>query len=191
MTKTDFRWTRGPSVVAPSVSDEVAGENVGMATRWRARSGKRQGSMWVLVAALVVASACTSLPDRPSPPIDVEPNQILAIWLQPEPEGPPSPAFRRVPEGGDRPLEQILEFVPQPLPGPIPQSCDQGGNLITALDESREIAYGPCKRPIEIERLWWHIIDVLSDQGCRPNCWPGGESPTGESMPPDVTFGLS
>jgi hypothetical protein len=57
--------------------------------------------------------------------------------------------------------------------------------LVVRLKSGREIVYGPCLRPVEIDRLWWHMLDVASDGACRPNCWPGGKPPPGETAAPD------
>lgn len=141
------------------------------------------------LALLLLLTACTeqgSPRPSPTPPIDVRLAQIVEIRIVPEPEGPISPAFELAPREGARSLSEISDFVPLPLPLEIPQSCTLGGTLFITLSNGQEIAYGPCKRPIEIDRLWWHMLDVLSDETCRPNCWPGGQSPPGEPMPPDA-----
>jgi len=135
------------------------------------------------VASLLFVACTGGTPLGPS--IHVNLRQISDVHIQPVPEGP-SVSLGRVPPRGGYPLEQILKFIPEPLPAPIPQSCDQGGTLTIKLESGREIDYGPCKRPVEIEQLWWHIDDVLSDGRCRPNSWPGGDGPPGESVPPDV-----
>lgn len=127
-------------------------------------------------------AACTS-----RPPIPISIDQVSEVRIMPRPEGSPPPTFRRTLNGGDRSLSEIARYIPRPLPQPIPQTCVLGGDLTIALTDGREIVYGPCKRPIEIERLWWHVIDVLSNHECRPDCWPGSQHPPGESIPPDVS----
>jgi hypothetical protein len=144
-----------------------------------------------LVLLLLVACTGQTTPGppsgmEPSSPV-VEPAQIIEIRIEPKPEGPIPRPFQRNPGEYALPLSEILAYVPLPLPAEIPQSCTGGGTLTITLSSGRQIAYGPCKRPIEIDRLWWHILDVLSEGRCRPNCWPGGMGPAGESIPPAVS----
>jgi hypothetical protein len=148
-----------------------------------ARSGSGVGSMPLLawVGVTIVLAGCHR--GQP-PPIEVSLDQIQGVRIQPVPEGPPAPPFVLEPGPDERPLEEIDRFIPRPLPAPLSQSCTFGGDLIVTLESGREISYGPCRRPVEIDRLWWHILDVISDGACRPNCWPGGKPPPGETAAP-------
>jgi len=94
---------------------------------------------------------------------DVTLADITQVSLGPAPDGPQPPVFPSNPTGDDRPLSQILPYVPLPLPEQIPQDCGEGGILVITLRDGREISYGPCKRPVEIDRLWWHYLDVMYD----------------------------
>ena len=170
------------------------------------RGSRRRAARWTAAVAVAVTfvgvagwTALVLRAERSAPPlafgpsgqpgdtIEIELPEITQIAIQAEPEGPPAPPFQRNPTRFGRPLPEILPYVPQPLPAPIPQDCSVGGSLILTMEDGREIKYGPCRRPIAIERLWWHYLDVITDGACRPNCWPGGESPPGEEVPPDVS----
>ena len=144
-------------------------------------------SRWaVLIAAIVFLVGCDP---QATVSQSADLDDIRRVRIEAIPEGPPAPPFSRMPAGSGKPLGRILDFIPIPLPDPIPQSCGSGGTLTVELFDGTQISYGPCERPLEIERLWWHILDVLSEGECRPNCWAGGESPPGEWVPPDVGSG--
>src|SRR5438876_10023744 len=113
------------------------GERMTYLGRLHEGSGKRAARVWMLLALLPVACAGGT---PPGPPIHVNLSEVSDVHIQPVPEGP-SASFGRVPGPGAQPLEQILRFIPQPLPAPIPQSCDRGGTLTIRLDAGREIDY--------------------------------------------------
>jgi hypothetical protein len=135
----------------------------------------------VLTMAALVACT-TSFPAE----IRIDLGEVTSVHIEAIPEGPPAPAFTVSPHNRDHPIGEILPYVPRALPLPIPQDCEIGGTLTITLSGGRSIAYGPCKRPLAINRLWWHYIDILTNRGCRPNCWAGGRQPPCERMPPDV-----
>jgi hypothetical protein len=128
-------------------------------------------------------ASCSS--NKPGPmPISLA--DVKQVRIEAVPEGPPAPVFEETPGKGNFPIVEILPYLPQPLPAPIPQSCDAGGNLTISFADGRKVVYGPCERPIEIDRLWWHYLDIATGGGCRPNCWAGGNHPPGEKVPPDA-----
>jgi hypothetical protein len=138
-----------------------------------------------LSATVVLLLLCCTSGVPVDIPVDL--SEVTRVHIEPLPEGPPAAAFTKSPGQFDRPLAEILPYIPQPLPAPIRQICTVGGSLTISLSEGRQIVYGPCKRPLEIERLWWHYLDIVSDGRCRPDCWAGNFQPPGERVPPDIS----
>ena len=87
---------------------------------------------------------------------------IVRLALVPSGDGPDL-VFDRDPE---RPFELSLavieERIPIPLPGRVWQGffCRFGGDLVIDLANGDQLAYGPCRRPVAIERLWDYAIEV-------------------------------
>lgn len=97
-----------------------------------------------------------------SRPIDVDRADIMRVELSPTGDGP-SLVFALDPE---EPFEYSLALiehrVPIPLPGRVWQGffCRFGGDMIIDLANGDEVVYGPCRRPLEIERLWDLAVEI-------------------------------
>lgn len=100
---------------------------------------------------------------RQSQPLPFDRQDVVAIWLEPIPEGPVSPHFTRQPEADDPRLSLVEEAIPSPLPRDLWQgfTCDMGGDVVLELNNGDLIRYGPCRRPDSIERLRTHILQAL------------------------------
>lgn len=141
---------------------------------WRLTIGAAAISIVVLLVALVGSGFLGAMLSQPTSASSN--GGVIAVSIQPRPEGPPGPDFVRVPQlPGQRPLKEIDSFIPDPLPPPIAQwFCGQGGNLTVTLGTGRTITYGPCYRPPSIDHLWAEITFVVTDGACAPRCGPGG-----------------
>lgn len=118
----------------------------------------------ILSAVLVAAVATVAFYlQRQSQPLPFDRDDVVSIWLEPYPEGPISPTFARRPSDSDRPLANIEESIPSPLPRDVWQgfSCEFGGDVVVALDSGDRIEYGPCRRPASIERMRRAILGAL------------------------------
>jgi hypothetical protein len=73
------------------------------------------------------------------------------------------------------PLDRVRGYIPSPLPEPIDQGCDMGGNLVVTFSDHFKLSYGPCERPASITRLWAAMIYEVSHGQCVPHCGPDGE----------------
>ncbi|MGZ4151766.1 MAG: hypothetical protein ACXVP3_04915 [Actinomycetota bacterium] len=97
------------------------------------------------------------------------------------PEGPGAPAFKRSPKPGDpweKPLDLVVQYIPDPLPAPLHQGADcLGGDLIVKLADGSKITYGPCDRPGSINSLRAAMIYVVTHGRCSPHCGPNMEMP--------------
>lgn len=100
---------------------------------------------------------------RQETPFPHTPDDVVALWLEPVPEGPVSPKFVAEPENGDLPLDTVADAIPSPLPRDVWQglNCDIGGNVVVELQQGDEIRYGPCRRPAEIEHLRQEMLQAL------------------------------
>jgi hypothetical protein len=132
-----------------------------------------------LVALMLVAAACTGGRQGSSPPpavAEIPPKQIVRIQTIPVPEGPVAPEFTLNPTGNrfSRPLSEIQQYIPAPLPEPLvqPPHCF-GGNLVVTFADGSKVTYGPCQRPDSINNLWAGMMYVI-DPECAPRCGPGG-----------------
>lgn len=122
----------------------------------------------LITVALVVAAALVGLGVAGIGPLTTvfyRPTPISAnggvaeIDIQPIPEGP-GLVFQRNPTSrGVRPLAQIEQLIPDPLPAPLFQGlCGMGGNMVIILGNGKRVTYGPCHRPASIDRLWAEIV---------------------------------
>jgi hypothetical protein len=100
----------------------------------------------VLIGGVVLLA----FPDR-GRPIDVSASQIERIEAYPYPEGSPGPAFAREAGEGELPLSKILSSVPIPLPPPT--GCPEEVVLVVTLTNGREVDYGHCDYPDELQPL--------------------------------------
>ncbi len=92
--------------------------------------------------------------------------KIMSLQLAPIPEGPMSPIFRRDARASERftvVLRSVARYIPHPLPPPLDQgSCETGGNLVVTFADGYKLAYGPCRRPASIDRLWAGMEHTLN-----------------------------
>jgi hypothetical protein len=88
---------------------------------------------------------------------------IRSLQLVPFPEGPDSPLFEREPSEVSVPLSAVSSSIPDPFPAPRWQglTCTMGGDLVVTFGDGSTVAYGPCKRPAQIERLRTAMIAAL------------------------------
>lgn len=96
---------------------------------------------------------------------------VVAISLEPYPEGPSSPKFVRHPRSEHEVSLSLIEAViPSRLPRDVWQGfgCDLGGNVVVQIANGEQIEYGPCRRPAPIERLRRIILEELR-QSPPPN----------------------
>lgn len=91
------------------------------------------------------------------------PDDVVAVWLEPVPEGPVSPTFVAEPGQDELPLDSVADAIPSSLPRDVWQGfdCDMGGDVVVKLQDGDEIRYGPCRRPLRIERLRKEMLRVL------------------------------
>lgn len=70
----------------------------------------------------------------------------------------------------------VTRYIPDPLPAPLFQgpTCRLSGDLVVTFADGFSLTYGPCKRPLSINRLWAGMVYVLADGACAPKCGPGG-----------------
>jgi hypothetical protein len=95
--------------------------------------------------------------------------RVVKVVVFPTPAGPgPVVAAPTITRGVDVLLSAIESDVPHTLPANPPQSCKFGATVVVTLAGGREVSYGPCERPPEIERLR-HAL--LAAAGLHP---PGG-----------------
>jgi hypothetical protein len=124
----------------------------------------------VAVAVPVAAGAVGAGPLSPAfhRPIPVAAGGgVVGVEIRPIPEGPPSKGVA---------LDQLIPYVPDPLPAPLFQwFCSTGGSLTVNLGDGTEVTYGPCFRPASINRLWARLVYVATDGACAPSCGPNGE----------------
>lgn len=100
---------------------------------------------------------------KQSAPLPFSREDVVAVWLQPVPEGPRSPNFVLDPTNRDRPLSEISDAIPSPLPRDLWQGfgCDLGGNVVVEVRDGSEIHYGPCRYPDSIKDLRQRMLQVL------------------------------
>ncbi|MDQ3986326.1 MAG: hypothetical protein M3280_07495 [Actinomycetota bacterium] len=121
----------------------------------------------VTILSAIFVAAVTTVAfyiQRQSQPLPFGRDDVVSIWLEPYPEGPNSPAFALRPSGSDRPLANIEESIPSPLPRDVWQGvfyCEFGGNVVVELASGDRIEYGPCRRPASIEGMRRAILDAL------------------------------
>lgn len=115
------------------------------------------------VLLLAVATGVGIYLVRQTQPLPFDRQDVVAIWLEPVPEGPGSPRFARQPEADDPHLSLIEDAIPSPLPRDVWQgfTCDIGGDVVLELDNGDLIRYGPCRRPDSIGRLRTRILQAL------------------------------
>ena len=96
-------------------------------------------------------------------PLDFSREDVVAVWLEPIPEGPQSPRFVMEPRDGDRSLTLITDAIPSTLPRDIWQgfTCNMGGNVVVEVRDGDPIRYGPCRRPDAIENLRQEMLAAL------------------------------
>ncbi len=139
----------------------------------------RAALLALLVTAAIVGLGIAGLGPLTSVfyrPISISANGgVREMDVQPVPEGP-GLVFKRAPRTeGVRPLAQIEQFIPDPLPPPLFQGiCGMGGNMQVILGNGRHVTYGPCYRPTSINHLWAEMLYVESNGQCTPRCGPGG-----------------
>ena len=91
---------------------------------------------------------------------------MVRVAIFPTPEGPgPVVAAAKPGRGVDVLLSAIESDLPRTLPPNPPQACVFGPTVLITLADGRTIAYGPCKRPAEVERL---RLAVLRIAGIHP-----------------------
>ena len=134
-------------------------------------------TLGLVVIAVVVLGASGVLTPVFSRPLPISVNGgVATIDIQPVPEGPQL-RFERIPRNGSKPVSQIDQFVPDPLPPAMNNwGCSQGGNLIVTLGNGMQRVYGPCYLPASIDHLWAEIMYTESNAQCAPRCGPGGRS---------------
>jgi hypothetical protein len=130
-----------------------------------------------VTALVVLVGGCTHTPEpKPPEPKPPEPKpwrveQIRSVVAQPWPEGPLTvTASNKAGPTGAILLSSIIQFIPSPLPSPLPQTCGVGALVTITLSDGQTINYGPCDRPGSIEELRRRMIAT----------WIGRPSP-GES----------
>ena len=101
-----------------------------------------------LLAGLWATGACGSgsIPAR----------QVVSVVVQPWPEGPASPSFSiHSDERRTFLLSLIQKDIPDPLPSTLsqPADCTVGQKVTFRLADGRDVVYGPCRRPREIQRF--------------------------------------
>jgi hypothetical protein len=102
-----------------------------------------------------------------------------ATKIVPIPEGPPAPVFERDAAPAHqwvRPLSDVSEYIPSPLPEPLEQPADwgSGGDLVVTFEDGAELRYGPCRRPHAIDQLWAGTVYAIDNGECVPRCGPAG-----------------
>lgn len=81
-------------------------------------------------------------------------SDVVALWLEPVPEGPLSPRFQADPADPSAfELSTVAGSIPERLPQPLPQTCEIGGDVVVRVRSGREIHYGPCDHPESIKTL--------------------------------------
>jgi hypothetical protein len=79
---------------------------------------------------------------------------VIRIAVSPTPRGPgPVVAAPQLSRGVAVLLSTIEPDLPRTLPANPPQTCKLGATVVVTLAGGREVSYGPCERPPEIERL--------------------------------------
>jgi hypothetical protein len=116
------------------------------------------------ISVVMVAGGIGVYMLKQSQPLPFGRQDVVAVWLEPIPEGPSSPRFVVKPRHGERPLSSIEEAIPSPLPRDLWQGfrCDSGGNVVVELNNGSQIRYGPCRLPDSIEELRAHFLKALS-----------------------------
>lgn len=92
---------------------------------------------------------------------------VRSLQLVPIPEGPNSPLFEDQPaQASSLPLSAVEGYIPDLLPAPLWQgaTCGEGGNLKVTFVDGETVSYGPCRKPISIERLRERMLAVLKTQ---------------------------
>jgi len=149
--------------------------------QWQSLSGKiefaiqgertREADVIGLANALIGTPAYAAA-DAPTPA-----KQIVRIQMEPVPEGPVAPGFVLHPKADPmtKPLSEIQQYIPSPLPEPLDQGpdCRFGGNLVVTFSDGSQVVYGPCQLPDSINHLWAEMMYVI-DPKCAPHCGPGG-----------------
>lgn len=109
----------------------------------------------VAIPVIVATAAIPYYMWKQSLPLEYTRGDVVAVWLEPVPEGVTSPRFAIGPGKGELPLGRITDTIPSPLPRDVWQgfSCDLGGNVVVELHNGETIRYGPCRRPEAIEDL--------------------------------------
>jgi hypothetical protein len=106
---------------------------------------------------------------QPGVPILVAPDDVVSVYLHPVPEGPAA-YFSRLaePERG-RPISDIDDLIPIPLPAPLHQfpMCWVGGEVVIGLADGETISYGPCRLPARIQRFRDEIVRRLQELSSR------------------------
>lgn len=118
----------------------------------------------VAVAALVaIGTGVGYYLWKQSSPLPYTRQDVVAVWLDPVPDGPGSPRFVTEPNEGDRPLTLIDQSIPSPLPRDVWQgfTCNTGGDVVVEIRNGESIRYGPCRRPGSIEDLRQQILRAL------------------------------
>lgn len=117
---------------------------------------------WV-AAVVILAVAVGYYLWKQSSPLPLTEEDVVAVWLEPIPEGPSSPTFLRQPDKKERSLSKIAHAIPSPLPRDVWQGfgCDIGGNVVVEIRDGSEIRYGPCRRPEQIQDLRREMLQAL------------------------------
>ena len=108
----------------------------------------RAALLGALIAAPVALGVAGFGPLTPlfNKPIPIAENDgVVGVDIRAIPEGPPFPGVE---------LAEIRQYIPDPLPAPLIQGfCQYGGSVTVYLGNCRKVVYGPCRRPVSIDRL--------------------------------------
>ena len=140
------------------------------------RGGKARSHRWIagLAVLLLAAGGVTYfLVIRTDPWVGPRRSDVLAVWIQPAPEGPPGFPFTRpgaepwavFATAGD--LRLLLPFVPDPLPRPSRQwfCSGRGYSIHFLLVGGQGVNYGPCRRPASIDNVRTQMKNLWSAGG--------------------------
>jgi hypothetical protein len=129
----------------------------------RTRATRARNFWWIagITVLLLVAGGVAYLTLRSDRWAAPKRSDVLAVWIQPAPEGPAGLPFTSpgaapwaiFNNGGD--LGRLLPYVPDPLPHPSRQwFCSGSGYYVHfLLVGGRGVDFGPCRRPASIENL--------------------------------------
>jgi hypothetical protein len=96
--------------------------------------------------------------------------QVVKIELNPVPEGPAIIPAERKCVSGCIPLASIADAIPRVLPKNPHQSCSAGLEVNVTLSSGQVLSYGPCKRPVSIQRVL-RAMETARSKGYTRRGW--------------------